>query len=91
MILDTSFSCNLMSVMTLNILVLRKHWLIFEIWHYFILFLSTSNDVSVKIGRNQFPLDYCLMSFAALCATFGLFVLILHLFNFLSITAYIWG
>ena len=51
--LDTSFSCYLMCVMTLKIFVLRKHRLIFELSHYFILFLSTSGAVSVKTGRNQ--------------------------------------
>ena len=37
--LDTSFGCYLMSVMALNILVLRNNRFIFELCRYFILFL----------------------------------------------------
>ena len=47
--LDT-FSCHLMSVKTLNIFSL-KNQLVFELCHYFILFLSTSVAVSVKTGN----------------------------------------
>ena len=47
---NTSFNCYLMSVMTLNLLVLRKHRLIFELCFYFIFFLSTSRAVWVKTG-----------------------------------------
>ena len=85
--LDTSFSCYLMSVMTLNVFVLRKHWLTFEHCHYFILFLSTSGAVSVKTGRNQFRVGYRLITVTVICSTNGLFVLMTRLFNFLS-TAY---
>ena len=82
--LDTSFSCYLMCVMTLKIFVLRKHRLIIEISHYFILFLSTSGAVSVKTGKNQFPVDYKLMFVTVLCSSNGLSVLILCLFIFLA-------
>ena len=44
--LDISFSCYLMSVLSLNIFVLNK-MLIFELCHYFILFLSF-----LILGRN---------------------------------------
>ena len=86
--LGTSFSCYLMSVMTLKIFVIGKHQLFFEICPYFILLLSNSGAVSVKTGRNQFPVGYKIMSVTDLCSTNDLFVLIISLFNFLSITAY---
>ena len=70
--LDTSFICYLMSVITLNVFVLRKHRLNFKICHYFNLFLSTSGVVSVKTGRNQFLVGYKLMSVTVLCSTNGL-------------------
>ena len=40
MLLDNSFSCYLLSVMTLNISVSRKYRLIFEIRHKFTLFFQ---------------------------------------------------
>ena len=85
--LHTSFSCYLLSVMTLNICVLRKHQLLFEFCQYFILFLSTLRAVSVK-GRKQYPVGNKLMYGKFSCSTIGFFVFILRLFNFLSITAY---
>ena len=51
--IDTFFSCYLMSVITLNIFVLRKHPLIFELCHYFIIFITNSGAVAVKTGRIQ--------------------------------------
>ena len=51
--LDISFNCYLMSVLTLNIFLLRKYRLIIEFCRYFIIFFSTSGAVSVKTGRNQ--------------------------------------
>ena len=68
--LDTSFNCYLMSVKSLKIFVSRKQGLIFEICHYFVLFLSTLGAVSVnsvKTGRNQIPVCYNLMSYTVLC------------------------
>ena len=81
---DTSFSCYLVSVMTLNVFVLRKHRLTFEHCHYFILFLSISGAVSVKTGRNQFPVSYRLMSVPLICSINSLFVLMTRFFNVLS-------
>ena len=45
---DTSFGSYIMSVMTLNVFALRKNRWIFELCHYFILFLSKSGAASVK-------------------------------------------
>ena len=56
--LDISFSCYLVSAMTLNIFVLRKHLLIFDFCQYFILFFSALGAVSIKNYRNQFHVDY---------------------------------
>ena len=89
MILGTSFCFYLMSVMTLNIFVLRKHRLVFELCHYFILFLSTSGAVSVTTGDNQILVGFKLMSVTVLCSTHGLFGLIQRLFDFLNITVYL--
>ena len=59
--LETSFNCYLMSVLTLNIFLLRKCRLIFEFCRYFIIFFSTSGTVSVKTGRDQFLVDHKLI------------------------------
>ena len=73
--------------MALNKFVLRKHLLNFYFCRYFIMFFSFQGTFSVKTGRNQFPVVYKLLSVTVLCSTNGLFVLILSLLNFLSITA----
>ena len=49
---DNSFSCYLMSVMTLNIFNLRKYRLTFEFCHYFIL-------VAQSVGENRQKPVFC--------------------------------
>ena len=82
------FRCNLLSVMTVNIFVLKKHWLVFELCIYFDFFFSFSGAVSIKTGRKRVFVGYDLMSVTVLCSVNSLFVLILRLFYFLRITAY---
>ena len=68
---DTSFSCYLISVLSFNIFVLSKYWLIFAISHCFILFLSTSGAVSsVKTGKNRYLVGYKLLSVAVICSIY---------------------
>ena len=57
--LENSFSHYLMSVMTLDIFVIRKYRNIgyFERCHNFMVFLSTSSAVSVKTSGNKFPVS----------------------------------
>ena len=74
--LDFSFSCYLLSVLTLNKFVLRKHRLVFELCDYFNFFLSFSGAVSIKTRRKQLFVGYKLISVTVLCSTIGLFVLI---------------
>ena len=50
-----------MSVLTLNLFLLRKCRLIFEFRRYFIIFFSTSGAVSVKTGRDQFLVGHKLI------------------------------
>ena len=66
----------------MNEFVSTKYQLIFKQCHYFILFLSNSGAVSVKIGGNQFPVGYKFMSVKVLCSTNGLLVLILRVLIF---------
>ena len=86
--LDNSFCCYLLSVITLNIFVLRKHRLVFELCDYFNFSLSFLGAVSIKTRRQRLFVGYNIMSVTVLCSTNSLFVLILLLFNLLSITAY---
>ena len=64
--------------MTLNNFVLEKNSCIFELGHYFILFLSTAEAAGEKTGRKQFPVT-------VLCTINGLLVLILRVFNFFKL------
>ena len=43
-----------MSLMTLSLIVIRKSLRIFELGHYFILFLSSSGVVSVETEETHF-------------------------------------
>ena len=90
---DTSFSCYLISVLSLNIFVLSKYWLIFALSHCFILFLSTSDAVSsVKTGKNRYLLSYKLISVTVICSIFLCSTVLCSavsiLFLFLSIIAF---
>ena len=73
--------------MTLNIFVLSKFWGLFELCHYFLLFLSNSGAVSVKTCENQFPVSYKLILVLVSYSTHGFFALILHVSFFLSLIA----
>ena len=61
---------------------LRKYCCIFELCHYFTLFLSTSGVVSVKRDSNRLPVCHTLMSVTFLYSTNEFFVLVLHVFSF---------
>ena len=68
--------------MTLIISVLRKSRGIFELYHYSLLFRSNPDVVSIKKGRNSFPVSYSLMSVTVLFLTNCFLVLILRVFIF---------
>ena len=80
--LETSSSCHLMSVMILNLFVLRKYRLIFEFCHYFFLFLSILGAHSVRKAKNRFPKGFNTIFVIVLCLTNGIFVLTRRLFIF---------
>ena len=91
--LDKSFSCYLMSVLTLNIIVLRKYRLIFELFHSFLSYFSLVRlkvEDSVK-SRNQFFVGQKLMFVMVLYSIIGLFLSTkrFQVFSFSSINAYI--
>ena len=79
--LDNSFSCYLMSAITLNIFVLRKYRRIFELCKCFILFLSISGAISIKTGKNRLPVSFKIMSLTVYIQLM-VFVLILSVLNF---------
>ena len=58
-----------MSVMTLNIFVLRKYRWIFELCLYFILFLLNLGVLSIETGGNRLPVSYKLMPATVLYST----------------------
>ena len=62
------------TVMTLNIFVLRTYLRIFELCPYSILFLSTSGASSVKTSRTYLPLSNKLVSVTVLYSNNGFFI-----------------
>ena len=83
--LDTSFSCYLMSVTTLNILVLRKHRLFFLTLP---LFYLNSLSFGRSLSKNKQNPIFCglpLIFVTVLCSTNGLFIWILRLLSFFFI------
>ena len=70
--LDNSSSCYLMSVMTLKIIVLQKYRLIFELCHYFILFLYFGRSFNKSKQKHIFR-GYKLIFVMVLRSTNGLF------------------
>ena len=78
MSLDNCFSCYLMSLLTLNIFVLRKDRRIFELCHYFIFFLSISGAASVKARKYQFRVSNTILLELVFYSTYFFFVLILR-------------
>ena len=88
-LIDKAFSCYLMALTNLKIyvFVLGKCWLILELCHYFILFLSTSGLVSVQKGWHPFPVICKLVSVTVLRLTNGFLILKL----WVNIFFYFWA
>ena len=71
----------------LNIIVLRKYWLIFELCHYFfILFLPSWVADSVKTNKNRFLVSHKLMFVMVLCSINVLFLFKQRAFKFFIFT-----
>ena len=72
-----AFGCYLMSLMSLNVFVLRKFPRFFETCHFFIIFQSSFCLFSENTGQTFFPMDYIIIlwrfvskeRFRAFCTT----------------------
>ena len=85
----TFFWCYLMSVMNLNIFVLGKYRWIFELCHYFILFLSTSGVVPIKWEGNRNSVSCKLMWVTVLFSKDSFLILVIRVFSFSFIFVHI--